>query len=547
MVTGSAAVRRLLTAALLAGGVSLAQDHPPPLTSPQEDPVVVDGDFDEVAEALRTLDAAQVPPTNDELALFLEEAGQAVSLVKSEGHPLALAGSVLVRSGHYQNEGLDHYGKFVLESRWLRGRARIRQYRYGLEEATGTIEVWGDPVEMKVGDLGLVQGYGLLCGAPGRGQSLTADSGLGPRTERMVTWLGPPDTRTVKGIGLQARYRSWRLRWMGGHRTALPAGAQPGEKISVVQVGWNRNNFRISAAGLQEYRSRGASLAGGWNHRSIFGSFETLAWRAAPGIPITGAAVLRLRWGIGRAAGLEGQWGFADLASAPGLASRPGVLPGWSGQGYVLRGFLRAGPGMDVRALVHLAQNLDRVGVRNKYRKALVDLQVTKKWSPRFDLAVRCRSSGTQSWSWSERYPWLPPEAGRPQQRTILSAKITGKWSGLRAGCLVRTYGMDALSGPGRRSLFNISAGYNPGGNWKLRGAWVTAWGDPVDLVSAIVPVAGMVLPRHWGAWRSETVLGAEWSNRRARMQGAGSWRQPEGQARIGAVLTLWLEAGFRW
>jgi len=393
----------------------------------------------------------------------------------------------------------------------------------------------------------MVQGYGLLCGAPGRGQSLTADSGLGPRTDRMVTWLGPPDSRAVRGIGLQARNRSWRLRGMSGRRTASPAGAPLADHLSAVQLGYGGASLRISAACLREYRSLGASLAGGWNRGEFSGDFETLAWRQEPNIPVTGAAVLRLRWRLGRAAGLEGQWGFADLPSGPGLASRPQVLPGWSGQGTVLRGFIRGGPGLEVRALIHLAQHLDRVGVRNKYRKVLADLQVYKKWGPRFDLAVRYRGTGTQGWSWSPRYPWLPPEAGRQQKKSILSVQFNGRWSGLQGGFLVRTYGLDSLSGSGRRSLVKLSARFSPAGNLKLRGAWVTAWGDPVDLVSAIVPVAGMVLPRHWGTWRSETVLGAEWSARRARLQGAGSWRQPEGLDRVGALLTVWLEAGYTW
>jgi len=122
-----------------------------------------------------------------------------------------------------------------------------------------------------------------------------------------------------------------------------------------------------------------------------------------------------------------------------------------------------------------------------------------------------------------------------------------GQWSDWLAGCLLRSYGLDAASGSGRRSLFNLSARYGLSPNWKLRGAWVTAWGDPVDLVSAIVPVTGMVLPRHWGAWRSEMVLGGEWRHRRARVQAAGSWRQPEARDQLPAVLTLWLEAGIRW
>lgn len=546
-MTGQAAITGFITATLLAGGISLAQDLPPPEIDPGNDPVVVADDLDEVAEALQTLDAAQVPPTTEELARFLAEAGRASEADSLGPGPLSLTGSALVRSGLYRIDGWDHYGKLALESRWLRGRARVRQYRYGWTETTGTVEMGADPLEVRVGDLGLVQGYGLLCGAPGRGQSLAADAGLGPRTERLTTWLGAPDYRAVTGVGLQAHYRSWRLRMMSGHRSVVPAGAQMGNRIRVLQVSWTGSGLKVSAAALSEYRSQGISISGTWNHPALSGSFETLAWKVAPEIPATGAAVLRLKWRLGSSAGLEGQWGASGLPAAPGLASRPGVLSGWAGHGYVLRGFVRAGPGLMVRALVHRARHLDRVGIRHNIGKVLADFLLEKKVSSQVDLVVRYRSTGTQSWSWSERYPWQQPLAGRPQHRTVLSVQVARACSLWRARCLVRSYGLDGSSGSGRRSLFSLSARYSPRGNWKLRGAWTTAWGDPVDLVSAIVPLTGMVLPRHWGGWRSETVLGAEWRYHRVRLQAAGSWRQPEKGQRVGPVWTLWLEAGFRW
>ncbi len=101
--------------------------------------------------------------------------------------------------------------------------------------------------------------------------------------------------------------------------------------------------------------------------------------------------------------------------------------------------------------------------------------------------------------------------------------------------------------GNGRRSLISLTGKYRAGRTWKLRGGWVTAWGDPVDLVSAISPLAGFVLPRHWGRWRSETVLGLEWVGRGARVQAAGSLRQPEPASGERNVGTIWVEAGARW
>ncbi len=53
------------------------------------------------------------------------------------------------------------------------------------------------------------------------------------------------------------------------------------------------------------------------------------------------------------------------------------------------------------------------------------------------------------------------------------------------------------------------------------------AWGDAIDLVSAVNPLRGLVLPRHWGKWASEILLGLEYSNRLGRIMLAFSRREP--------------------
>lgn len=500
---------------------------------------------EEVAEALQVLSDAGVPPTREELARLLDEAENEKSPGRWPGFPFSVHGSVQVRVGHFQYDGLDHYGKFTLETRLLRIRARIRGYRSGLRETTGIVEAGGESIELRVGELGLVHGHGLLIGAPGRGSSLAADMGFSPRAERLVTWLGTTDSRSLTGFAGRARHRNWNLSFMNGR----PGNSTevPDARTSVVQLGSRRQDWRISVAGLAGDPARGVSLAGGFKINPLFGSFETLVWKVAPGIPATSAVVLHMGWKSPGGTGLEGQLAYADLAGAPGLASRPAVLPGWDGRGLAVRGFTRTRSGITLRAMVHLGRNLDRGGARSRKEKTLIDLQAGKKMSSRIDLAVRYRSTDLRAWHWSQRYPWQPPRVEASQRRTIISAQVVLERPRFGGRLLIRSYGLDKEIGNGRRSLISLTGRYRAGQTWKLRGGWVTAWGDPVDLVSAISPLAGFVLPRHWGRWRSETVLGLEWVGRGARVQAAGSMRQPEPSSGERAVGTIWVEAGVRW
>ncbi len=537
--------RLLIVLALVLSIQSTAQENFDPESTPDHTPDVPRDDLEEIEEALRVLSDAGVPPTREELALFLAEVKKSELHGRKAGFRFPIHGSAKVRVGQFQYEGLDLYGKLTLETRWLRLRARVREYRSGQRETTGTIEVGAGPIELRVGELGMVQGHGLLIGAPGRGSSLTADTGFSPRVERLVTWLGTADPRALSGFGGRVRLGNWSLRVMNGGPVNSPGSSVAGK--TVVQLGGLQKDWRISVAGLAGNLERGMSIVGGRRNKPIYGSFETMVWQSAPGVPPTGAAVLQVGWKPARGTGIEGVLGYADLAETPGLASRPAVLPGWDGRGLALRGYTRTSSGAVLRAMVHLGRNLDRVGSRSRNVKTLIDLQAGKKLSNQVELTVRYRSTDLRSWQWSERYPWQPPRATGSQRRTIISVQVVLEQARLRARLMVRSYGLDKEVDNGRRSLVSLTGRYVLGQAWKFRGAWVTAWGDPVDLVSAISPLTGMVLPRHWGRWRSETVVGLEWVYGGARVQVAGSLRNPESGGGERLVHTVWVEAGVRW
>jgi hypothetical protein len=254
-----------------------------------------------------------------------------------------------------------------------------------------------------------------------------------------------------------------------------------------------------------------------------------------------------LAWRADRATGVELQWGYADQMRGPLLANRPAVLPGWSGRGYALRGFAPLAGDLRLRVLLHRGHMPDLTGVRGLETKTLGDVQLVKRLSEAVRIGVRYRRTGRQRREWSDRFPWQAARTVLLEDRGVVTGQATWEEDGARVRLMVRTYAREAASGTGRRSLAVLSGHMDWGGNWTLRGSWATAWGDPVDLVSAVSPLKGMVLPRHWGRWRSETVLGLGWSHRGILVQAASSRRVPAADGPAGPLVAAWGQVGWVW
>ena len=126
-MTGLLKITLLVILALALSTRSLAQEEFGHETSPASEADNPRDDLEEVEEAIRVLSDAGVPPTREELAMFLAEADKAELRGAGSGFRFPVHGSLKFRMGHFQYEGLDHYGKLTLETRWLRLRARVRE------------------------------------------------------------------------------------------------------------------------------------------------------------------------------------------------------------------------------------------------------------------------------------------------------------------------------------------------------------------------------------------------------------------------------------
>lgn len=499
---------------------------------------------EDLEEALQVLNEAGVPPTREEWARFLETQAKDDGGRDSSGGFFSARGSIRVRMGQYQHEGLDKYGQARLEMRWLRLRARVREYRSGLKETAGTLAIGGETLELRLGALGLAHGYGMLMAAPGRGSSLAADGGFAPGRERMVAWVGTPDQRTRKGIGARVRWGNWICRTL---KEVASISGSPGRGLNAVQVGHGGKDWNLSVAGLALGGQRGGSLAGTISTGPVGLGFETLIWQTNPSVSLAGGAVVYAGWKMDRRTGVELQMGFSDLPGAPPLAGRPAVLPGWAGRGFALRAFTRLDSGLLLRGLIHQGGHWDPTGSRSRHEKDLMEIQAGKRLAPWLELSFRLRRTSRRDRDWSERYPWQPAVESGAENRTISSAQLAMERPRWRARVLLRSYSLDREVGGGRRSLAGLSGRRTLGRIWNLRASWISAWGQPVDLVSAVSPLSGMVLPRHWGHWRSESVIGLECRRGSGRLQAAASLRYPETENGLHPLLTLWAEAEINW
>lgn len=510
---------------------------------PEDEPVLQPDP--EVEEALQVLDEAGVPPSQEELAGFMKATRDFEARPGNGISSFPLSGIISLRVGRYQGEGWDRYGKLNLSSRWLRIRGRVRQYRDGYREFNGTLEGSSGPVEFRVGTLGLAQGYGLLVGAPGRGGTLAADQGMKPRRARLVSWVGSPDPRALVGLGGRVHRGPWSVAFLRGRPS--PETGEGLAPVSALQVTGAGRSWQLNGAVMEGPQGRGASLSWGIGAKPLIINVETMAWQPQAKIPPTIAAVGHLSWLATRDAGFEIQLGFANLGEGPQMASRPAVLPAWSGRGFALRGFVPLGDRVRMRALVYRGLAPDRSGVTGVDEKSLADIQVGRKLTREVEFRLQYRRSGRRRREWSPRFPWQPAHPVPHEIREVMTGQVVWERSGARARMVLRTLGLSTPDKEGRRTLAGLSGRLALNRSWRVKGNWTTAWGDPVDLVSAVSPMTGMVLPRHWGHWRSETIVGLEWRNRGARLQGAGSLRVPEPEMTLIPLVTFWVQAELSW
>ncbi|PID80553.1 hypothetical protein CSB20_06895 [bacterium DOLZORAL124_64_63] len=310
------------------------------------------------------------------------------------------------------------------------------------------------------------------------------------------------------GGGAQFARGRWRLTAVQG----APERNRPGTGYGALVLESRQKTRSWALAGVRGQGGLGgvsfSGLTRGRGHRL---GWEVSGRQDSYGLPWALAWLISGRWATAGRLRLEFQVAGSTSEEGPWTGRRPSVLRTWSGQGWAIRGQGPLGPNMSVALLWARSAGNRRESQGRRYARdmgeALFRFRPASGWS----VVLRMRDRRDRKWAWSRDHPWLPAElvTEAPQRGLLIQVeRHIGRnrwrlaWRRLERGQGASRVGRSLLEWKGRRLL---------GRGIKFGWHQMWAWGQDVDLVTAITPVPGMVRPRHWGGWAAETVLNLVW------------------------------------
>jgi len=455
-----------------------------------------------------------------EILAALEEVGQSASAAELRSWSMGPAtrpddsqasflgwsrGEILTRwSGKELGQSVGQ-AKLDLGNSWSRWRGRVEWGPGSAGLKSGAVELRKGRQSLVVGILGIKSGAGLLVATPGRNGGLVADAGFSRPGGRIALWSSAPDHRTIRGVGLDLGRGPWSMRILSGSRVV-----HDGAPALIRAVTISRQTKTLAwGGGVVGLGSQfGYSI---WvNKRSgpLQWRGEWACWHNQESQNADRVLEAVVNWKPGKNWGVETGWAMANGGRPIPLAARSAFLRGDEGKGWASRGWWRSSAGVKYCLLWAQALTRKTRPSSRRYAHSNLDLTATWKLHRSTEVLLRFRTTGYQQWGWSERFRWAAPLLEHQEQQQHWQGGVA--WS---RGPLVVRFKLKHLlrakdESAGRRSLYRIT-GQNAWGRLRLRWAYGSAWGDDVDLVDAVSPVPGLVHPRHWGKWQTETQFGA--------------------------------------
>lgn len=490
----------------------------------------------ELEDVVSELDAADQPLPRRDLAA-------ATTATATPAHDGSVwgAGRLTWRTA-FPAAGARQDGRAVLTGARLAGSAALR-LRPGESASAagggslllGRWRLWG-------GHLKLRHGFGLAAGDPARRGSLAADQSFAGPSGGLAARTSVASGGAGAGFGVEAAFGSWHLAALGGQ----PAAGRQG-------LDWSARVARTGQAGQWAVLARrdtaatSVSASGRLSRQALAMGWELAAVRPAAGSGSV-AAIAAVAWQP------SARWKL-ELLSGVGQGDGAGptaVLPSGARRGWAVR---LAWRDRGQAGLELLAQGASQsVAGTSTRRRSLAVLEAAwdRRVAPATLAHLRVRRAERGDLTWDERAPWQPGVPGLPAVRTLLSGGIDWEQGPVRLGAGWRSFTVDGSTNDGNRQLLGITGRRAWGRRWSAWADLATAWGDPVDLVRGLAPLPGVVAARHWGAWRSEALIGLGWGGRFLQLRAALARRlpaQPAVGAEVAAPPTLegWIEARASW
>lgn len=435
---------------------------------------------------------------------------------------------------------------------WLTGPLAARVRRIGPEDSGGppggTIWLQGETWDLAAGGIAMTHGFGLLSGAPGRAGSLGAGASLGPPRPGLHWWPYPAEGSAIMGAAGAFRTPAWTLEGAVGLAEATEKESDPPQAFLVrLGRGGHPGQHRVCILGSRVGAENGLSVSASCEGEQVHWNLEAVARAAGRGAAPTAGAAADFGARFSGLVRVEGACAWNRTESGPALGVRPPVLAGWWGHGWAMRAILLPQPRLAVKVMAAGGTGREPAPGQDRTDRRILEVEADWPLPQPWALSGRWRRQTTADWQWSERFPWQPAELLQTRETTLLS--LTLAWSGPQTNASAGLRSLRAGPDPqaGSRHLLTLGGRRTLGPAWVLKGTWAAAWGDDLDLVSACSPFSGFLLPRHWGGWSSETLLGTEIAAQGWAAKIGVSRRLPAAHCPGPADLGVWVETTLSW
>ena len=485
----------------------------------------------EILEALEDLEAADQPLSERELRAAAATPNKARTDLDLRWR-ISAPGS-----------GARQDGRFDLQWRRIAARAAIRLRPGRAADLTGGIRAKIGAGRIWIGQLSMSHGFGLVAADPARRPSLGADRALGGVSGGISVRTAALLDAPAPQAGAEAGLGPWRL---SGHWGPDSAGA------NAVRLARDGVSGSWALLARRDSSAHAFSWCGRQARADLELTWEMAARRAAAGAPSSAtetgwAGVTGLAWRPAPGFRFEAQSGLASVVWPEAVA----ILPSGARSGWALRALWRdRGHGV-LQVLVQGARQSPRSSAPRRSALQVAELAWERRAVAGLAFAFRARHAARRETTWSERTPWEPGDETAGTMRTLLAADVEWADDRTRLDGRWRSFTSSGATG-GTRQAFSLAGRQAFGKNLNLWAQLTAAWGDPVDLVTAISPTPGLVVARHWGHWQSEIACGAAfgWGPLSVRAALARRLPEPLDDAESGAPqpsLEGWLEVAGSW